>query len=83
MRDVKELRCGQEWQPEILELIKEADVFHLFWSYASEKSPYVEKEWKEALKQARKNFIRPVYWEVPPPERPPELKGIQFTELDF
>lgn len=83
MRDVKKLRCGQKWQPEILKLIKEADVFHLFWSYASKKSRYVRKEWEEALKQNKEDFIRPVYWEEPMPKPPPELGAIQFSELDF
>ena len=83
MRDVRELRSGQKWQPAILELIKEADVFHLFWSSASKDSPYVRLEWEEALRQNKEDFIRPVYWEVPMPDRPPELEDIQFSELDF
>ena len=83
MRDVKELRCGQKWEPTILKLIKEADVFHLFWSKAAKKSHYVEMEWQEALKRREEYFIRPFYWEEPMPEPPPELRDIQFSMLNF
>jgi hypothetical protein len=81
MRDVKILRSGEEWNPALLKLIKQADVFQLFWSEAAKKSKYVEKEWREALKQKKKNFIRVVCLEEPTPQPPPELKNIHFTKL--
>jgi hypothetical protein len=49
MRDLMTLCSGQEWKPSTLDLIEKADVFHLFWSSASQKSPHVAMEWREAL----------------------------------
>lgn len=73
MRDVKNLPHRDKWWPATLKLIKEADVFLLFWSKVAKESPYVKREWRGALKQKKKNFIRLVCWEKPMPELPPEL----------
>ena len=78
IRDLMKLRSGEEWQPAILNFIKEADVFHLYWSKASKKSENVKKEWRAALNRRKENFIRPVYWEIPKPKCPYELKNINF-----
>jgi acyl carrier protein len=82
MRDVRTLRSGEEWDPELLAKIKEANVFHLFWSEASEKSEYVRKEWLTALKRRKRNFIRPAFWKQPMPEPPPELRKFHFKNIE-
>jgi hypothetical protein len=86
MFDLKTLRAGEKWKPRLLELIQISDIFHLFWSEASEKSKYVEMEWREALKRVKRgedNFIRPVYWKLPKPAPPSELKDINFKYKKF
>jgi HEAT repeat protein len=83
LRDVESLRSGVEWKEEILSLIEQADVFQLFWSQAAKQSPHVEKEWRHALERARPAFIRPIFWQVPMPEPPPELAGIHFQHYPF
>ena len=71
---------------EVPQLIEEADVFHLFWSKAASRSPKVTEEWRHALSlQDRKGerFIRPVYWNIPWPRPPAELKHLQIAPLDL
>jgi TolB-like protein len=85
--DVTSIRAGERWQPRIEQLIEEADVFQLFWSWNSIRSDYVQREWRHALALGRENFVRPVYWEEPLPELPehdlppPELTSLQFQRV--
>jgi HEAT repeat protein len=81
LRDIEALRSGEKWQPRLLELIEQADVFQLYWSIAAKRSRHVEQEWRHALvrTKARLGFIRPVYWQTPMPEPPPELADIHFS----
>src|SRR5205085_341173 len=72
LRDVTELRSGQDWQRWMKDAISEADVFQLFWSHNAMRSAYVREEWEYALALARPNFVRPIYWETPLPESPTE-----------
>jgi hypothetical protein len=81
VRDVHDLRSGEEWNPRLLELIEAADIFQLFWSHSAKASEYVEQEWRHALSMNRKHFIRPVFWEDPMPKPPDELGHIHFDEL--
>jgi serine/threonine-protein kinase len=87
LRDVTELRAGQDWQRWMREAIQEADVFQLFWSHNAMRSTYVRQEWEYALTLARPNFVRPIYWETPLPESPadnlpPEdLRRLHFQHL--
>jgi TIR domain len=77
---------AEAWQQELTQLIEEADVFHLFWSKAASRSPRVAEEWRHALSlQGRKGerFIRPVYWNIPWPRPPAELKHLQMAPLDL
>jgi hypothetical protein len=64
-------------------MIREADVFQLFWSRQSMLSGFVRREWEYALSLRRPNFVRPTYWETPLPEGPglpPEaLKSLHFS----
>jgi hypothetical protein len=87
LRDVVKLKSGQDWNDELLNMIDRADIFQLFWSSNAMQSKYVQQEWEYALKKGtgRVSFIRPVYWEEPMPNVPPELGHIHFAfqpELD-
>jgi hypothetical protein len=66
--------------------IEDADVFQLFWSKAASRSPQVAEEWQHALSlRDRKGdrFIRPVYWNLPWPRPPAELKHLHFAPFDL
>ncbi|HEX9919044.1 MAG TPA: TIR domain-containing protein, partial [Pyrinomonadaceae bacterium] len=87
LRDLTELRAGQDWQRWMRDAIREADVFQLFWSHNSMRSVYVRQEWEYALSLGRQNFVRPTYWETPLPESatenlpPVELRRLHFQHL--
>jgi serine/threonine protein kinase len=84
LRDVTELRAGQDWQHWMKEAIEQADVFQLFWSHNAMRSAYVQQEWEYALALARPDFIRPTYWETPLPESPAEnLPPAELRRLHF
>jgi len=79
--DVVSLRSGQNWQPELVKHISEADVFYLFWCRHAQQSEWVGKEWRLALQARGQDFIDPVPLESPqeaPP--PPELEGRHFND---
>jgi hypothetical protein len=85
--DVLALRAGERWQPRILELIREADVFQLFWSSNSMRSVYCRQEWEHALALRRQAFVKPLYWEDPLPEDmtqglpPAALRELHFVRV--
>lgn len=87
LHDVDDLRAGEEWQESIRDLIEEADVFQLFWSTNSMRSPLVRQEWEYALDLRRADFVRPTFWEHPlprDPERslPPDgLRALHFHDI--
>jgi hypothetical protein len=83
LRDVRRLRSGEQWNERLLQMIDEADVFQLFWSRNALDSPYVEQEWRHALRRGLVGFVRPVYWEEPFPERPPESPAPELRRLHF
>jgi hypothetical protein len=81
LRDVVHLRSGQAWDDRLLGLIKEADIFQLFWSSNSARSSHVEREWRYALALSREAFVRPAFWEVPMPVPPQALRDLHFYRL--
>ena len=87
IRDIKTLRVGEEWEPRLLQLIEEAQIFQLFWSTNSMRSDWVRREYSHALSLNREGFVLPVYWEVPFPESresglpPAELRALQFHQI--
>ena len=83
LRDWRTLRAGEVWNDRLMQMIDEADVFQLFWSRNSMNSAYVRREWEYALASGRRSFIRPVYWEEPLPQRPPELPPEELARLHF
>ncbi|HUT95703.1 MAG TPA: toll/interleukin-1 receptor domain-containing protein, partial [Thermoguttaceae bacterium] len=83
LRDWRTLRAGEVWNDRLMQMIDEADVFQLFWSRNSMNSAYVRREWEYALASGRRKFIRPVYWEEPLPQRPPDLPPEELARLHF
>lgn len=79
LRDVHELRAGEVWNDRLKDLIRQADVFQLFWSWNAMRSRYVEEEWRYALSLGKPNFVRPTYWEDPLPEEP--MRGLPPDDL--
>ncbi len=87
LRDVTHLRAGERWNERLMDFIRGADVFQLFWSRHSMVSRYVRQEWEYALSLGRPHFVRPTYWETPMPEAPERdlpprtLKALHFQRL--
>ncbi|WP_433503806.1 Hsp70 family protein [Pseudonocardia halophobica] len=85
--DRRDLRCAEHWPTRILELIREADVFQLYWSHNSMRSIEVRREWEYALSLGRQGFVRPFYWQAPIPRDddnglPPEmLTSLHWAQL--
>jgi uncharacterized caspase-like protein len=83
--DKASLGPGEPWEQGLARLIEEADLFQLFWSEAASRSRQVAEEWQHALLlQGRKGewFIRPVYWNIPWPPPPQQLKHLHFAPFD-
>jgi serine/threonine protein kinase len=79
LTDLNELRSGEQWSQRLAEMIREADVFQLFWSERAMGSAFVRGEWEYALALGRpEGFIRPVYWQTPRPDAP----GLPPATLD-
>jgi hypothetical protein len=87
LRDVTHLRAGEAWNDRLLDFIRTADVFQLFWSRNSMRSPWVRQEWEYALSLGRPHFVRPTYWEMPLPQAPEQdlppsaLRALHFQRL--
>jgi hypothetical protein len=87
LRDIYHVKPGTDWQTSLRELIRDADVFQLFWSNNAMRSPHVRTEWEYALSLNRPGFVRPTYWEDPFPESqedglpPEELRRLHFHRL--
>lgn len=79
LRDVAVLRSGEAWNAALLDKIREASIFQLCWSKAARDSKYVEQEWRYALDLQRPSFIRPMYWQLPMPTPPEELRSFHFS----
>jgi len=88
LRDWKHLRAGQKWNDELRNMIRQADVFQLFWSSNSIVSTFCRQEWEYALSLDKSHFVRPTYWEKPMPvlsnqQLPPRLADVHFHFLGF
>jgi hypothetical protein len=87
LQDILALRSGERWNPRLMELIEAADVFQLFWSHNSMRSPHCRDEWEHALALQREGFVRPVYWEDPLPKDlghglpPAPLRALHFVKV--
>jgi len=87
LRDCVDLQPGEVWSRRLEELIEESDIFQLFWSSNSMRSPFVKREWEYALALGRTSFVRPTYWEEPFPQRPDlglppqKLRDLHFKKI--
>ena len=79
--DVTTLRSGEDWEAKLWRVIPESDVFYLFWCRHAKNSPWVEKEWRCALRERGLDFIDPVPLEAPEHATPPpELASKHFND---
>jgi CheY-like chemotaxis protein len=80
---------GTKWQTTLAKAIDEADILQLFWSKEAASSVGIRAEWTYALQQRCpktrcRNFIRPVYWQRPIPEKPArELAHLSFRYVSL
>ena len=87
LRDWVDLRSGQDFDEALLRMIDAADVFQLFWSTNSMRSPWVRREYEYAMGLGRPEFVRPTYWEDPLPQDgaanlpPPKLLRLHFQRI--
>ena len=84
--DKMSMRAGEDRHQGLSQLIEEADVFQLFWSKAASRSHQVAEEWQRALAlqdHKGERFIRPVYWNLPRPRLPAELKHLHVAPFDL
>jgi HEAT repeat protein len=78
LRDTTSLKSGEIWENRLLELIRKADVFQLFWSRKAAMSAWVKRELNYAVELQRRDFIWPVYWEEPLPPVPKSIRHLHF-----
>jgi TIR domain len=85
-QDILSLEPGQRWQQGLYKEIDICDLFLLFWSYASSRSEWVEKEARYALAQRKKSGdlrpdIVPLILDGPPPPAVPDfLSHLHFDD---
>jgi serine/threonine protein kinase/thiol-disulfide isomerase/thioredoxin len=85
--DRTHLEPGEDRRAGLQRLIRDADVFQLFWSNNSMRSPEIVDEIKYAAALGRPGFILPTYWEEPVPRSPdeglppPEIDRLQFYRI--
>jgi len=78
--DRTHLEPGEDRVEGLQRLIRDADVFQLFWSTNSMRSPDIADEIRYAIGLSRPGFILPTYWEEPVPRSPEE--GLPPAEID-
>jgi len=85
--DRTHLDPGEDRIQGLQRLIRGADMFQLFWSSNSMRSPETVEEIKYAASLGRPGFILPTYWEEPLPRSvsenlpPPEIERLQFHRI--
>jgi serine/threonine protein kinase/thiol-disulfide isomerase/thioredoxin len=85
--DRTHLEPGEDRTLGLQRLIRDADVFQLFWSSNSMRSAETVDEIKYAASLGRPGFILPTYWEDPLPRSPaeglppPEIERLQFYRI--
>jgi len=85
--DRTHLDPGEDRAEGLQRLIRDADVFQLFWSTNSMRLPETVDEIKYAASLGRPGFILPTYWEDPLPSSPseglppPEIEHLQFYRI--
>ena len=80
LTDRTHLVPGEDRREGLQRLIRNADVFQLFWSTNSMRSNEIANELNYAISLRRPGFILPTYWEEPVPRSPAE--GLPPQEID-
>lgn len=83
--DFLSLEPGERWESKLVEQIKTADLFLLFWSRAAAASEWVMREARLAVAAREESAaglpdIVPVVLEWPPPAPPAFLSDLHFSE---
>lgn len=74
------LRSGELFDEGLEAMIRDAEIFQLFWSARSARSCWVRREWEYALGLNRgPGFVRPVYWAKPMEPPPDPLSRLHFA----
>ena len=87
LMDSTHLEPGEDRTEGLQRLIRNADVFQLFWSTNSMRSAEIVDEIKYASSLGRPGFILPTYWEDPLPRSPgeglppPEIERLHFHRI--
>jgi hypothetical protein len=85
-QDILSLSPGQRWAQELWRHIDQSDVFLLCWSSAASRSEWVRKEYLQANTTSRTSPNKRPHIAIlplegpPPPEPPPELKHLHFSD---
>jgi TIR domain len=85
-QDILNLAPGQRWAQELWRLIDQSDVFLLCWSSAARKSEWVRKEYLQANTTSSRSSDKRPHIAIlplegpPPPEPPPELAHLHFSD---
>jgi hypothetical protein len=85
-QDILSLSPGQRWAQELWRCIDQSDVFLLCWSNAASKSEWVRKEYLQANTTSGRSPDKRPHIAIlalegpPPPEPPPELKHLHFSD---
>ena len=84
-QDFLSLEPGERWSQRLRDEIDNADVFYLFWSNAAQRSRWVLREARHALRRQRGSAARtpdivPIVLAVPPPTPPHFLRHIHFND---
>lgn len=77
--DVETLKTGERWEQVLRKEIDNRDILYLCWSKLAKESPWVEMEWRYALKNKGLDGIEPIPLVLPKDCPPPEeLKSKHF-----
>jgi TIR domain-containing protein len=85
-QDILSLSPGQRWAQELWRCIDQSDVFLLCWSSSASKSEWVRKEYLQANTTSRSSPDNRPHIAIlplegpPPPEPPPELAHLHFSD---
>ncbi len=85
-QDILSLSPGQRWAQELWRRIDQSDVFLLCWSSAASKSEWVRKEYLQANTTSSRSSDKRPHIAIlplegpPPPEPPPELAHLHFSD---
>lgn len=79
--DVSSLTSGQKWEQQLYTEIDSRDILFLCWSQNARSSPWVEREWRYALRTKGVDAIEPIPLEQPDQCPPPEeLSAKHFND---